>query len=320
MKRFLFRVKQFFLQVKRLFNWRTITDIAKRQEWPLRLADRLGRGHGRMRLLDTLTEPPPAPLKPDLTGWENESLAAVWIGHATVLLRVGGKTILTDPVLSNRIGLGMGLFTLGPRRHMRPALTIHELPPIDLVLLSHAHFDHLDLPTLARLSKRITVIAAAGVSDLVGNLGFREVIELRWGETTRIADLRITAKPVVHWGARTFRDTHRGYCAFLIESQQHRVLYGADTAYHEQWRGTAKVDLAILGIGAYDPYVAAHATPEQALAMADHVGADSILPIHHSTFTLSREPRYEPIKRLLDAVGGDNKRVVIRRIGESFEK
>src|SRR2546421_11651948 len=127
----------------------------------LRLADRLGRGRGRLRLLDGLNAPARARLKPNLAGWDDHDLAAAWIGHATVLLRVGGMTILTDPVLSNRVGVGLGLFTGGPRRLVAPALRLRELPPIDLILLSHAHFDHLDRPTLARLPRRIPVITAA---------------------------------------------------------------------------------------------------------------------------------------------------------------
>jgi L-ascorbate metabolism protein UlaG (beta-lactamase superfamily) len=93
------------------------------------------------------------------------------------------------------------------------------------------------------------------------------------------------------------------------------VLYGGDSAYHTDWHGLPKVDLAILGIGAYDPYVASHATPEQALEMADHVRADHVLPMHHATFRLSHEPAGEPMERLLIAAGRDEGRVVVRDVG-----
>ncbi len=127
--------------------------------------------------------------------------------------------------------------------------------------------------------------------------------------------LRVTAQPVIHWGARTFHDRHRGYNAYLIEGNGRRVLYGGDTAFHDGFRRLPGVDLAIMGIGAYDPYVAAHATPEQAWSMADHCRADHIIPMHHGTFQLSHEPVNEPMERMLAAAGRDTDRVVIREIG-----
>lgn len=301
-------------------DWRSVTDFAKRKDWPLKLAARLGRGHGRLRVLDRLSRIPPAPLKPDLTTWASHDLAAAWIGHATVLIRVGGKTLLTDPVFSARVGLGLGLMTLGPRRLVRPALSIAELPPLDLILISHAHFDHLDIPSLARLPKQTPIIVPNHVRDLIQGLHFETVLELKWEEAAMIGDLVITARPVKHWGARTFTDTHRGYNAYTIdaaiEEGGRRVLYGADTAYQEEWNGLGPIDLAIIGIGAYDPYIAAHANPEQALMMADHAEAKYILPMHHSTFKLSREHTSEPIRRFLAAAGPDGRdRVVIDQVG-----
>ncbi|MGN6507586.1 MAG: MBL fold metallo-hydrolase [Tepidisphaeraceae bacterium] len=254
-------------------------------------------------------------MTPNLVDWHRHRTAAAWLGHATLLLRIGGQTILTDPVFSPRVGIGLGLLTAGPLRHQRPAVAIGELPDIDIILLSHAHFDHLDRPTLSRLPKRSRVVASRGLRDLVDDLGFARVDELSWGESMRIDALTITAQPVKHWGARTFYDTHRGYGAFLLEGDGRRVLYGADTAYHEDWRGMGKVDLAIVGIGAYDPYIAAHANPEQALAMAGHVRAERVLPMHHSTFKLSHEPMTEPIERILTAAGKNADRIVVRDVG-----
>ena len=297
-------------------TWRRCANWAKESPLTLRLADRLGRSRGRLRLFDGLTPPLRPRLEPDLTDWESHDLAACWIGHATVLLRVNGATILTDPVLSNRIGVGLGLMTGGPQRLVAPALTIPELPRIDLILISHAHFDHLDRPTLARLPKRTPVITAHQTRDLVLDLGFRQVTELHWGEHADLANgLRVTAREVAHWGARTFYDMHRGFNAYVIESGNRRVLYGGDTAYFDGFRDVGDVDLAILGIGAYDPYVAAHATPEQAWRMADHVSAARLLPMHHSTFRLSFEPLSEPMERILTAAGNDADRVCVREIG-----
>lgn len=283
----------------------------------LRVADRLGRGHGRLRVLDRLNPPARAPRKPDLSDWDRHDLAAAWIGHATVLLRVGGRTILTDPVMANRVGLGLGVLTGGPRRLVAPALRVRELPPIDLLLISHAHFDHLDRPTLVRLPKDVPVVTAPNTSDLIADLGFRNVTELKWGEstTTAVDGLTVGAHEVKHWGARTYYDQHRGYNAYTIAARRARVLFGGDTAYHDGFRGLAPVDLAVLGIGAYDPYIHCHASPEQAWTMANHVRAAHVLPMHHSTFRLSHEPVGEPIARLLDAAGDQSDRIVCREVG-----
>ena len=281
----------------------------------LRVADRLGRGRGRLRVLDRLSRPAPAPLKPDLAGWEDHDLAAAWLGHATVLLRVGGMTVLTDPVLMSRVGVGLGLCTGGPRRFVAPALAINELPKLDLILLSHAHYDHLDRPTLGRLPKGTPVVTAHHTRDLVTDLGFRNVHELRWGESVDVGPLKLAAHEVAPWGARTFYDYHRGYNAYAIEGPSRRVLFGGDSAYHEGFRDAGDVDLAVLGIGAYNPYERVHATPEQAWAMAGHVRADRVLGMHHSTFRLGQEPRTEPMERLLSVAGRDAERVVAREVG-----
>lgn len=301
-------------------SWRHIGNWAKHKPLTLRVADRLDRSRGRLRLLDHWHPPAPARRKPDLTGWEERALSAVWIGHATVLLRMEGMTILTDPVFSSRVGLGFGLVTGGPRRLVAPALSLRELPPVDLILLSHAHFDHLDRPTLVRLPKRTPVITSQHTRDLVRDLGFRNVTELRWGERTQVERLTVTAHAVKHWGARIFYDHHRGFNSYLLESEHYRVLYGGDTAYHDGFKSIGNVDLAILGIGAYDPYIQAHATPEQAWQMAEHVHAAAVLPIHHSTFRLSHEPIHEPIQRILAAAGSEAHRIVAREVGDAWTK
>ena len=295
-------------------GWHRVTDRLKHSAAVLRLADWLGRGRGRMRWLDHL-ETIPKPRLPDLSGWQDQSLSAVWIGHATVLLRIGNLTILTDPVMSNRVGIGLGLVTGGPQRLLAPALSLRELPRVDLILISHAHFDHLDRPTLCRLNKDTPVVTAHHTLDLIRDLGFRRVAELQWGESLDFGGVKITARQVAHWGARTFFDRHRGFNAYLLESAQHRVLYGGDTAYQERFKDLGRVDLAILGIGGYDPYVAAHATPEQAWAMAAHMNADYLLPMHHSTFRLSHEPANDPMRRLLHAAGDEAARVIVREVG-----
>ncbi len=296
-------------------TWRSITDRLKHSRLVMRLADRLGRGRGALRILDHMQARPPAPKRPDLQDWAGRALSALWIGHATVLLRIDGLTILTDPVFSRRVGLGLGLITLGPHRLIAPALELHRLPPLDVIVISHAHFDHLDRPTLRRLPKDAAVICPKNTADLIRDLGFARVHELDWGQGLEMAGIKFTSRQVAHWGARTFFDKHRGYAAFLIESSRHRVLYAPDSAYHDYFRDIANVDLAIFGIAAYDPYIQAHASPEQVWAMANQVHAAHVFPIHHSTFRLSHEPMSEPLQRLLAAAGNDAERIVVHEVG-----
>lgn len=309
------------MEAREIVFWKRVADWAKRRPAALHLADYLGRGRGRFRWLDHLFHASPALHRPDLTNWNQRTLAAVWIGHATVLLRVGSKTILTDPVMANRIGLGLGLFTGGPQRLVAPSLSIRQLPPIDVILISHAHFDHLDRPTLSRLDRRIPIITAEHTRDLIADLGFRQITELPWGQSHQLDDLTITAWEVRHWGARTFHDDHRHACSFLLQSGGaggHRVLFGGDTAYGTHFSGIGPCRLAILGIGSYNPHIAGHATPEQAWQMAQHVRSDFLLPMHHSTFCLSHEPMGEPLSRLRDTAGRDLDRLVATEIGQSW--
>jgi L-ascorbate metabolism protein UlaG (beta-lactamase superfamily) len=299
-------------------KWHRYANWAKRRPTALRVADRLGRGRGRFRVLDRLNPPAASELKPDLSNWTDHELAATWIGHATVLLRIGSMTILTDPVFSNRVGVGLGVCTGGPCRRVAPALSIRELPKIDLLLISHAHYDHLDRPTLARLPKRTPIVTAHRTRDLLADLGFGQITELRWGESHVAGSLRITAHEVAHWGARTFYDHHRGYNAYEIEhtgTLGGRILFGGDTAYHEGFRDIAPVDLAVLGIGGYAPAIHCHANPEQAWAMANHLQAERMLPMHHGTFRLSLEPPGEALQRLLTVAGQGADRVVAREPG-----
>lgn len=313
---------------KKVARWRALVDWAKHRPWALKLISPMSRGRGRLRFVDRLLDRSLVPTKPDFTKWESHELAACWIGHATMLLRVGGMTILTDPVFSPRVGLGWGFGTFGPARLVAPACKVHELPKIDLILLSHAHFDHLDRPTLSKMPKTSRVICAKGTRDLVDDLGFAEVMELDVGQTSVVrssapvdeSGLRVTAIPQRHWGARIVLDNFRSYCGFLIESAEGRsILFGGDTAYQNYWMPVGEsggVDLAIVGIGAYEPWIEGHANPEQAWQMALHAGARKVAPMHHSTFKLSREPMQEPLARLLLAAGRRVGDVVCRSMGE----
>jgi L-ascorbate metabolism protein UlaG (beta-lactamase superfamily) len=244
------------------------------------------------------------------------------LGHSTVLLKIDGFTILTDPVFSPRIGLNFGPVTIGIKRLVEVAANIDDLPPIDLILLSHAHMDHFDLPSLRHLeNSRTQVITAAHTSDLLRPKHYAHVHELRWRETVQAGAARVTAFEVAHWGARMRSDVYRGYNGYLIEVGNRRIVFGGDTAYtpgFRQIRSSKPVDLAIMPIGAYDPWIRVHCNPEQAWEMANDAGAEYLLPVHHQTFALSREQNLEPIERLLQASGPATERICLEAIGQEF--
>jgi L-ascorbate metabolism protein UlaG (beta-lactamase superfamily) len=277
-------------------------------------------------------EPSATPaFRPDPSTWSDATITAAWIGQSTVLLNFLGTWILTDPVFSSRIGLNLaGLFTLGPRRLVEPALTIGQIPRLDLILLSHAHMDHLDLPSLEQLDRTTPVIMAKNTADVIENLGYRTVYELDWQQWTQIGDLRIEALEVKHFGwrypweldrSRGDRDG-RSYNAYLLSLHGHHVVFGGDTAYQENFsvignRGLT-LDLAIMPIGAYDPWISNHASPEQALAMADQMNAYHVMPVHWHTFIQSEEPTLEPIQRFKKAAADRPGRVVLDSIGQTW--
>ena len=264
----------------------------------------------------------PAAFTPCPRDWPDRGLHAAWIGHSTVLLKIDGVTVITDPVFSPRVGIGLGPVTLGLKRIVAPALDLRALPPIDIILLSHAHMDHFDLRSLRRLANRqTTVITAARTADLLCRRRYAGVRELGWGQNTRVGPLALRAFQVKHWGARMRSDTYRGYNGYTIEGGRYRVLFGGDTAMTPAFRAlrTARpFDLAIMPVGAYNPWIHSHCTPEQAWQMASDAGFEYFLPVHHQTFRLSREPYTEPIERVYGAANRHPDRVATGAIGQDF--
>lgn len=293
---------------------------------PNRSVTRRGLSHlWREWTIESWRSIPPAPAKPRPADWPNDRLTAAWLGHATVLLNFFGFTILTDPVLLRRIGIPLPFTSIGPKRLTAPALTLAELPPIDLILLSHAHFDHLDWRTLRRFDARTKVVTAARTRDLLGWTRLRQISELRWGETTEVeagaGSLLVRAFPVRHWGARLRTDNYRGYNGYVLERNGRRVIFSGDTAFSESFAGLRDgrpYDLAIMGIGAYQPWIRSHCNPEEAIAMANAAGARFLMPVHHQTFKLSFEPFREPIERFVRALAAEPERIALREVGETF--
>lgn len=267
--------------------------------------------------------PAPAPHRPDPARWRADRVTLAWLGHATLLIRLFDRFVLVDPVLFRKIGLGVGPFVVGPTRLVEPALTARELPPIDLLLLTHAHLDHTDRRSLRQLERAVPVVVQANNRDLVRR--FRDVRELAWGEATTVHGIRVESVSGTHWGARMVVDRRRGYGGYLLSAERDgrtaHVLLGGDTALTDRLRpigARVPIDVAVLGIGAYDPWIANHASPEQAWTMFEELGARHLVPVHHSTFVLSREPLHEPMQRLHAAAGAEHGRIVIREIGQTW--
>jgi L-ascorbate metabolism protein UlaG (beta-lactamase superfamily) len=276
-------------------------------------------------VFETFREIAPAFAVPEPAKWSSRDVTVAWLGHATVLINFFGVKILTDPALFPRIGLRLPGFTLGPKRLTRPALTVSQLPDIDLILLSHAQFDHFDLRTLHRFDGSTRVVTARRTKDLLRWTRFREVTELGWGERVslqcRQGNIEVTAFRVQHWGARVQRDIHRGYNGYLVRRNDRTIVFAGDTALSDSFaelRAYGKIELAIMSIGCYNPWIRSHCTPEQAVQMANDAGAEFILPLHHQTFRLSIEPFREPIERFVAALAAAPHRIALREIGETF--
>src|ERR1700719_1889427 len=268
----------------------------------------------------------PAFAKPNPATWSDARATAAWLGHATDLINFFGINILTDPVLFSRIGIRIPfLFTIGPKRLTAPALTVDELPKIDLIILSHAHFDHIDWRTLSKFDSSVKVIMPSRTRDLLRWTHFRDITELQWGHRNTISNslgsVDIPAVQVKHWGARMQHDDYRGYNGYLIERNGRRIIFGGDTAMTDTFaklRRFGPIDLAIMSVGCYNPWIRTHCNPEQAIQMANDAGAKFIMPVHHQTFRLSFEPFREPIERFEAALRETPERIALREIGETF--
>ena len=238
---------------------------------------------------------------PTLAG--NGQLGVTFIGHSSFFIQIGGLNVVVDP------NFARWLFVLKRLRH--PGLRVSDLPPIDAVLVTHAHFDHLHRPSLraiARATRRLSgerpvIICPQNVRDLVFDLGFERVVELQWWEAARMGGVEITATPANHWGARVIRDMHRGFGGYVLRAGKHSIYHSGDTAYFEGFHeigNRLRPEVAMLPIGAYHPesFRAVHTSPEDAVQAFCDLKARWMVPMHYGTFKLSHEPMEEPVQRL----------------------
>lgn len=233
----------------------------------------------------------------------NGELGLTFIGHASFLLQMGGQNVIIDP------NFARWLFVL--KRLRQPGVRLNDLPPIDLVLVTHAHFDHLHRPslraivrqTLRRKGQPPAIVVPHHVFDLVSDLGFRDVVELEWWNSFKHRGLTVTHVPSRHWGARILKDSHRGYGGYVLRDSKHSVYHAGDTAYFSGFREIGErlsPELALLPIGAYNPptFRNVHADPADATRAFLDLNARWMVPMHYGTFRLSHEPMDEPLQLL----------------------
>jgi L-ascorbate metabolism protein UlaG (beta-lactamase superfamily) len=244
-----------------------------------------------------------------------DAAAAVvtFIGHSTFLIQTPAGNILTDPIYSQRAG---PLNVIGPKRVRQPAVRFEDLPPISTVLLSHNHYDHCDLPTLARLAQRFdpVVVTPLGNGALVRSTGIRHVEELDWWEPATTAAVPITATPAHHFSSRTLLDRNRAlWGGFVLAPAGRRIFFAGDTAYapffHDIRRRHGPIDLALLPIGAYEPrwfMHAVHMNPAEAVRAHLDLEASQSIGMHFGTFQLTLEGIDAPLRALEEACGASN--------------
>ncbi|MGH8011025.1 MAG: MBL fold metallo-hydrolase [Candidatus Binataceae bacterium] len=254
--------------------------------------------------------------------WPDNRLTIANLGHATLLIDYFGVRVISDPTFFKHIGLAIdSIATIGPGRLIPAPLKPQQIGQLDVILITHAHMDHLDIPSLEALPKNAVVIACDKCAGLIRPLGFTDVRELRWGDHTEVRGMRISAMGARHWGKRwpPFGRDY-GFNSYVLERQGHRMLLACDSAYTNLFAVLHKnpPEVAAFSIGAYDPWIDNHADPEQVWSMFEQTGAEYLVPIHWGTFRLSREPPDEPMRRLVAAAGKNSDRIVLRHIGESW--
>ncbi|MFE0171006.1 MBL fold metallo-hydrolase [Streptomyces sp. NPDC059002] len=287
------------------------------RRWPKSFADRLTAPLPGLRAFarfaregalrprpDGLADIQRLPFEPGpLPRVDARTVAVTWAGHASWVVRIGGLTVLTDPVWSRKI-LGT------PARVTPVGVAWSALPRVDAVVISHNHYDHLDAPTLRRLPRDTPVFVPAGLGRWFTRRRFSRVTELDWWEGAELGGVRFDFVPAHHWSKRSLIDTCRTLWGGWVLTDAHgqRVYFAGDTGYgHWFERIGARypgIDLALLPIGAYDPrwwLSDVHCDPEEAVRAAADLGARRMAPMHWGTFLLSAEPVLEPLTRVRTA-------------------
>ena len=261
----------------------------------------------------------------NLDKYKNNDYVA-WIGHATFLIKLGDTTIITDPVFEKN----MGPLIFGPKRYVDPAIDLKEIPEVNLFLLTHNHYDHLSTRTIQKFPfKKAKVLAPLKLGKYFKRNGYADVNEMDWYDEIKVNDLKITFLPAVHWSKRSLWDTNKTLWGnFLIEYKNKKIFFACDTGYGNIYKELGKkygpIDLTMINIGAYDfrPMFEKsiyHATPEEALEIAQDLRSKKVLGTHWGTFVLSLEPIMEPpvrFKENAENFGFKKNDAIIFKIGE----
>ena len=252
-----------------------------------------------------------------------------WIGHATFLIKLGETTIITDPVFEKN----MGPLIFGPKRYVKPAINLDELPKVDLFLLTHNHYDHLSTRTIQKFSnKNAKVLTPLKLGKYFTRNGYRDVSEMDWYEEIQVNDLKITLVPAVHWSKRSLWDTNKTlWGSFIIEYKGKKIFFACDTGYGNIYKELGKkygpIDLTLINIGAYNFYPmstvkdksAYHTNPEEALEIGRDLKSKKLIGMHWGTVVLSLEPILEPPKRFKNSAklyGYEPNDAIIFKIGQ----
>lgn len=266
----------------------------------------------------TTDQPPEAPFQPEILKTDTAALTAnrqkttfTWIGHSSALLQLQAVNILIDPVFSERVS---PFRFAGPKRLVSLPFEISAMPTIDVVVISHAHYDHLDLPTLRALEKRspgrTLFLVPLGLKSLLKSESIRNVQEVDWWDQVRVKNIVLTLTPVQHWSRRGFFDTDKTlWGGWFVSSDKFKFFFAGDTGYSQDFQEIHKrlgdVDLAMLPIGTYEPrwfMQKYHVNPEEALQIHQDLKAKISIGVHWGTFRLSDEPLEKPVQDLIAAL------------------
>jgi len=247
------------------------------------------------------------------------------LGHSTLLFKLQGKFWLTDPVFSER---SSPVQWLGPKRFHAPPIRIDELPPIEAVILSHDHYDHLDRQSIMQLREKTAhFIAPRGVGDLLVDWGVEpaKVQQLHWWQATEVAGVRLVATPAQHFSGRGLWDRNRTlWCSWVIQTPGQRIFFGADSGYFDGFKTIGErfgpFDLTLLEAGAYDArWTAIHMLPEQTVQAHQDLRGRWLLPIHNGTFDLAFHAWEQPYERVLQAARRQGVQVSTPIMGERID-
>ncbi|PLR97840.1 MBL fold metallo-hydrolase [Bacillus sp. T33-2] len=249
-----------------------------------------------------------------------KDFSITWIGHATFLIQSGGLNILTDPVWAKWMGT--------QRRLTEPGIAIEDLPDIDIVLISHSHYDHLDFATIKKLKGDITYYVPAGLEQLFARRGYAKVVEADWWDKLDHASLNISFVPAQHWTKRTLTDTNTSHWGgWVIESESKTIYFAGDSGYFRGFKEIGEkfeIDYALMPIGAYEPewfMRTSHINPEDAIKAFTELKATKFIPMHYGAYRLADDTGPEALDRLLkewERLALDKCALAAMKIGETI--